>query len=240
MARSLRQKGFSNARDLFSILGDLDWVDVDDPIGRKFFQDPPDFLGDFFLSGKFEDDLFFSFSSDVGNERVKRSDYLRFRRNVGEDGFQLKGNFLAFFFHFSNIFVLADQFDQFSERGIGKVFALADYFFIKRSVVHFGGGRDGGFGRVERLNDCFAGESGSDSAGSTNGLHNMGKSLFVGKEIRHREKAVGGDDSDQSDVGKVPILGDHLGSDQDVNFSLGEIIIYLLLVSWFFGGGGVD
>ncbi len=74
--------------------------------------------------------------------------------------------------------------------------------------------------RVVGLNDDPAGINAT--ARSPCHLCQQLKGPFSGPEIRQAQKGIGGDDAGQGDVGEVVSLGDHLGSDQDLDPPVGE------------------
>lgn len=111
--------------------------------------------------------------------------------------------------------------DEADERGVVGTLAFFHEGSVEGFVVVGLGGDDG---------DVFGGEGlDDDSAGAfsaTGASGDLGEELegpFGGAEVGDVEGDVGGDDSYEGDVGKVEAFGDHLGTDEDIEFATSEL-----------------
>ena len=101
----------------------------------------------------------------------------------------------------------------------GKVAALPEFQFlleIAREIVmprELNRGAEGGIGLHENFARRFA------PAGAARNLGQQLERSFASAEIRHMQREIGVDDSNESDVRKMETLRDHLRADENVDLT---------------------
>ncbi len=96
---------------------------------------------------------------------------------------------------------------------IGEFAAVLHLGFRKGDVVVTCGGHDGRVFRIKRLHhDTTATRSATGSSGD---LRNQVKGPFTGAKIKQVQRRIGIDHADQSDVGEIQALGNHLCAQQN-------------------------
>ena len=128
--------------------------------------------------------------------------------------------------------------DELVERRIFGLLPFLETVVEELEVLVFLGVHDGGSDGVEGLDDDFAG---LDAAtGAAGYLAEQLECAFATTKIGKVERDVGGNDSDQGDVGEIEALCDQLGSDQDVFFTAAEVSDYLFDRAFLLGDIAVE
>ena len=107
--------------------------------------------------------------------------------------------------------------DDVGQSGVGRIRHQAaefDFLVIKGLIVLRSGATDGVVIRIDGLDEHDAG--GLAAPGASAGLGEQLEGPLGGAKIGQAQAHVGADDADQSDVGDIVTLGDHLRAHQDV------------------------
>ncbi len=133
------------------------------------------------------------------------------------------------------VFAFEGEIDHAAERGVSGVLPVAEFFGVEGGVVVMGRGLYGVVPWPVGLDVDLAGTVAASCASGD--LSKELEGLFGGAEVRHVETGIGVDDPDKGDAGIVVTLGEHLRSDEDVDFPGGEASEDFCVTA--FPGGGI-
>src|ERR1051325_4110170 len=108
-----------------------------------------------------------------------------------------------------------------AEGWIPELLAELEFLLVKAGEVMAAGELNGRVKGSESLYDDFAFDVAA--AGAARNLGEQLKGALAGAEIWLVQRQIGVNDPDQSDIGEVETLGNHLRAEQDVNFAGAEI-----------------